>query len=108
MGIWNYLFGQQRGMSLLEISERASSLIIEQVRPLVENRIGDMGVHEARGYVRARAGHLLRDAIDIVVAHDPPHLRYESNLMFSAVLEEVLRSFYRRATTTRQLRRRAA
>ena len=57
-----------------------------------------MSSPEARGYVRARTGHLIREAIDIVTAHDPPSRRLNTEDVLTVALDQLLRVLQRRPT----------
>jgi hypothetical protein len=107
MSIWNWLTQRRHTTPLVEISQRAVALAVVSVRPLVEQRIASMGINEARGYVRARTGHLLQEAIDIVEAHESPASRFSRDTVFSTVLEDTLRLLYRRTSAINQKRRAA-
>ena len=108
MGIWHWLLGQRRGSTISEVAQLSTALVVESIRPLVEKRIVNMGVHEARGYVRARAGHLVREAVEMVTAHDPPAARHDSTVVLAAAMEELLRVLYRRPVQAPFKQRRAA
>ena len=93
--IWQWM-SWRRQESPAEIAARVVALVSESVRPLVERRISNMGLNEARGYVRARTGHLIREAIEMVTAHDRPSRRLSPEVVLSASLEQLLRVLQRR------------
>lgn len=107
MGIWNWL-NWRRETAVADIAHRVVALVVESARPLVEKRIMNMGTHEARGYLRARAGHLIAEAIEMVTAHDRPGRRPNTDLVLSASLEELLRLLMRRPAPIAVRARRAA
>jgi hypothetical protein len=107
MNIFNWLL-PRRSASIAEVAHRAASLVVESIRPQVEPRLATMGVHEARGYVRARAGFLVREAVEMVTAHDPPGRRHQATVVQTAALEEIVRLLYRRPETRQRTVRRAA
>jgi hypothetical protein len=89
-----------------EIAVRVVALVSESIRPLVERRIANMGGHEAKGYVRARTGHLIREAIEMVTAHDRPSRRWPVEVILTATMDPLLRNLQRRPQHT-SLRRAA-
>lgn len=108
MTIWNWLLLSRRESAVAEIARRSAALVVESIRPTVELRIARMGIHESRGYVRARAGYLIQESIDMVMAHEPANARPQKDTVFAATLEELLRSLYRRTQTQGYGQRRAA
>ena len=104
MGIWQWVF-QRRTATVAEVAERAAALVVESIRPQVEKRVARMGIHEARGYVRARAGFLVKEAIAMVTAHDPPSRRHATAVVYPAALEATLRLLYRRPGALAPVRR---
>src|SRR5207248_866627 len=108
MGIWHWLWGRRQTGTVAEVAERSATLVAESIRPLVEKQIVQMGIHEARGYVRARAGHLLPEAVAMGTAHDPRHARHDAKIVFAAAMEELLRVLYRRPAQFQLPQRRAA
>jgi hypothetical protein len=108
MTIWNWLLLSRKETAIAEMARRAAALVVESIRPTVEQRIARMGIHESRGYVRARSGYLIQEAIDMVMAHEPTNTRPSNETVFAATLEEVLRSLYRRSQTAGNVQRRAA
>jgi hypothetical protein len=108
MSFWNWIWRGPRESVVAEMGRRAAALVVETIRPTVEPRIAHMGIHESRGYVRARAGYLIHEAIEMVIAHEPVPARPAKDLVFNATLEEVLRSLYRRSQSGYRTNRRAA
>jgi hypothetical protein len=98
MGLWQWMSWRRPELAVAEVARRAATLVIESVRPLVERRIASMGHHEARGYVRARTGHLIADGIAMVTAHDRSARRYPQEALFAATLEHLLPVLLRRPT----------
>jgi hypothetical protein len=97
--IWQWMSWRRRETPA-EIAAKVVTLVSESVRPLVERRIVGMGANEARGYVRARTGHLILEAIEMVTAHDPPARRWSAEVMLSATLDPLLRTLQRRPAHT--------
>lgn len=95
MSFWHWMSGR-RNDSPAEVASRVVVLVSESVRPLVERRIVSMSKHEARGYVRARTGHLIREAIEMVTAHDRPSRRLSPEIVLAASLEQLLPVLQRR------------
>jgi hypothetical protein len=95
MGFWQWMSGRRQD-TLSEVANRVVALVTESARPLVERRIARMGTNEARGYVRARAGHLLAEAIAMVTAHDRPSRRLSTEVVLAASLEQLLHVLQRR------------
>lgn len=95
MGFWQWMSGRRQN-SVADVASLAVALVSESVRPLVERRIANMTAHEARGYVRARTGHLLAEAIEMVTAHDRPSRRLPTEAVLAASLEQLLRVLQRR------------
>lgn len=108
MAIFNWLFQRRREVTVADIAGRAVALVSESVRPLVEKQLATMSTHEARGYVRARTGHLIREAIAMVTAHDRPAYRLANEAVFDASLNELLRILMRRPSAVAVRSRRAA
>lgn len=95
MGFWQWMSGR-RQETAAEVATRVVMLVSESVRPLVERRIVNMSTPEARGYVRARTGHLIREAIEIVTAHDRPGRRPKTEDVLAVTLDQLLRVLQRR------------
>jgi len=95
MGFWQWMSGR-RPDTAAEVATRVVMLVSESVRPLVERRIVNMSTPEARGYVRARTGHLIREAIEMVTAHDRPGRRLSTEVVLAASLDQLLRMLQRR------------
>lgn len=108
MGLWKWMSWGRQEKSVPETAQRVVALVSESVRPLVERRIVNMSRHEARGYVRARAGHLIADAIEMVTAYDRPSRRVNADRLLSATLDELLRVLMRRPEPATLRIRRAA
>lgn len=108
MGIWQWMSWRRQELAVAEIAQRAASLVSESVRPVVEKRISQMGSHEARGYVRARAGHLIAEAIAMVTAHDRAGRRYSGEVVLAATLDVLLPTLQRRPAPVAVRTRRAA
>jgi hypothetical protein len=108
MGIWQWMSWRKRETAVAEIADRVVPLVIESVRPLVEKRIARMTMHEARGYVRARAGHLIEDAIAMVTAHDRPSRRPAVDVVLAASLDRLMLALFRRPQLAPARVRRAA
>jgi len=108
MGIWQWMSWRRQETAVAEIARRVVALVIESVRPIVEKRIVNMGLHEARGYVRARAGDLIKEAIAMVTAHDRPSRRPASEVVLAATLDELLRVLLRRPEAVTVRSRKAA
>jgi hypothetical protein len=96
MGIWQWMLWRRRESAVAEVAARVVSLVSESVRPLVERRVAQMGLHEARGYVRARAGHLIDEAIAMVTAHDLPYRRQSLEEVRAASIEQLVRVLLKR------------
>jgi hypothetical protein len=95
MNFWQWISGR-RQETAAEVATRVVMLVSESVRPLVERRIVNMSTPEARGYVRARTGHLIREAIEIVTAHHPPSRRLKTEDVLAVTLDQLLRALQRR------------
>ena len=95
MGFWQWMSGR-RQETAAEVATRVVMLVSESVRPLVERRIVNMSGAEARGYVRARTGHLIREAIEMVTAHDRPSRRPKTEDVLAITLDQLLRMLQRR------------
>jgi hypothetical protein len=106
MNFWTWMTGR-RQESANDVAARAVALVIESVRPLVERRISHMGLNEARGYVRARTGHLIVEAIEMVTAHHRPDRRLATELVLAASLDQLLRNLQRRPAQQTTIRRAA-
>jgi hypothetical protein len=108
MGIWQWISRRRQETAVAEIAHRAAALVSESIRPVVEKRIVAMGLHEARGYVRARAGHLIDEAVAMVTAYDRPTLRPSTEVVKAATIEEVVQAVLRRPAPLAVRTRRAA
>jgi hypothetical protein len=95
MGFWQWMSGRRQEPAA-EVANRVVLLVSESVRPLVERRIVNMSTPEARGYVRARTGHLIREAIEMVTAHDRPGRRHSVEVVLAASLDQLLHVLRRR------------
>ncbi len=107
MGIFQWISWRRRETAVAEIAQRVTQLVSETVRPLVERRIASMGQHEARGYVRARAGHLIHEAIEMVTAHDRPGRRHSVDTVLAASLDSLMHVLMRRPAAFAPIRKAA-
>lgn len=99
MVFWQWMSGR-RHETAAEAASRVVMLVSESVRPLVERRIVNMTTSEARGYVRARTGHLIREAIEMVTAHHRPSRRLSTEAVLETSLDQLIRVMQRRPAQT--------
>ena len=76
MGLFNLISHFSGEGKLTELAETIAAGSFDRVWPRVHSRVATLGVNEARGYIRARATHiiqqqiveLLRDGVEIKAA----------------------------------------
>ena len=112
--MFSYLRGWAPGnqAKINGLVDRVTARVQNAVRRRVSDRLPDMSVHEARGYIRARAAAAVRREMGIVMAEEPTLRRAEATLVVSSVRNRVVRRLLlenlRRIEPTHNRQRRAA
>ncbi len=97
---------------LLALVDRVTARVQDPVWQRVRDRVLGMGIHEARGYIRARAAVVIDREMRVVVAQEPTLSTAHCDAIVRSVRHRVVRRMIlesvRRQQPTRSERRRAA
>jgi hypothetical protein len=97
---------------LLSLIDRVTARAQTPVWQRVQDRLPSLGVHEARGYIRARAALVIEQEMAIALAEEPsmrpPQVQLVAQTVRHRVVRRLLFETLRQQTTTRTQRRRAA
>ncbi|MCA9150644.1 MAG: hypothetical protein KDA92_15135 [Planctomycetales bacterium] len=110
---FNLSFGPFRNESrLLSVVDRVSARAQNAVWQRVRDRVLNMGVHEARGYIRARAALVIEREMAIAAGEEPTlsasHLSEINDAVRHRVVRRLLFESIRRHDSIRERRRRLA
>lgn len=110
---FNWSFGPFRNESrMVSVVDRVAARAQNAVWQRVRDRVLNMGVHEARGYIRARATLIIEREMAIVAGEEPTlrstHLEEVAEAVRHRVVRRLLFESIRRHDPARHRRRRLA